>query len=71
MNKIKYPKTLHLPWSQGVNSDDRVMKDLSGFEGHPVVITEKMEGENTTMARGLGSNVFGEKLNIKFQKTIE
>lgn len=45
----KYPRTLHLPWSLGVQSDDKVLKDASCFEGKQVVITEKMDGENTTM----------------------
>lgn len=61
-NKYKYPRTLHLPWSEGVTSDDKVMQDLSMFEGKEVVITEKRDGENTTMmrdcifARSLDSN---------------
>lgn len=46
---IKYPRTYHLPWSPGVTEDDRVVKDLSVFEGKEVVVTTKMDGENTTM----------------------
>jgi hypothetical protein len=46
---VKYPRTYHLPWSPGVTSDDRVMEDLSGFEGQEVVVTEKMDGENTSL----------------------
>ncbi len=46
---VKYPRTYHLPWSPGLTNDDRVHKNLSGFEGQEVVITEKMDGENTTM----------------------
>lgn len=47
--RIKYPRTRHLPWSPGVSSDDRVMHDLSGFKGQDVVITVKMDGENTSI----------------------
>lgn len=47
-NYVKYPRTYHLPWSPGMNDDDRMMKDLSAFEGQRVVVTEKMDGENTT-----------------------
>lgn len=47
----KYPRTFHLPWSPGVTSDDRVMPNLLDLLGGDVVITEKMDGENTTMAR--------------------
>lgn len=49
MNLYKYPRTPHLPWSKGMTSDDKVIKSLSAFEGQTVVITEKMDGENTTM----------------------
>lgn len=46
---VKYPRTLHLPWSESVNSDDKVHKTTSQFEGRRVIVTEKMDGENTTM----------------------
>lgn len=45
---VKYPRTYHLPWSPGFSDDDRVLTDLSAFEGKRVIITEKMDGENTT-----------------------
>jgi hypothetical protein len=45
---VKYPRTHHLPWSPGIHDDDRVLADLSAFEGRTVVVTEKLDGENTT-----------------------
>jgi hypothetical protein len=48
-SRVKYPRTNHLPWSPGVNDDDRVMQDLSHFVGKLVIVTKKMDGENTTM----------------------
>jgi hypothetical protein len=48
---VKYPRTLHLPWSPGATDDDRVHADLAGFIGAEVVVTEKMDGENTTLYR--------------------
>jgi len=45
----KYPRTLHLPFSQGVSSDDKVLRDLTPFEGEDVVATLKMDGENTSL----------------------
>jgi hypothetical protein len=48
-SRVKYPRTNHLPWSPGVNDDDRVMQDTSRFEGKRVIVTKKMDGENTTM----------------------
>lgn len=50
-NWVKYPRTHHLPWSDGVNDDDRVIDSLSAFEGKRVIVTEKMDGENTTLYR--------------------
>ena len=48
-NRVKYPRTWHLPWSPGVTRDDRVTTDLSAFEGQEIVVTEKLDGENTTL----------------------
>jgi hypothetical protein len=61
-NYVKYPRTLHFPWSPGATDDDRIHKDLSAFIGEDIVITEKMDGENTSLysdyyhARSLDSN---------------
>lgn len=46
----KYPRTLHLPWSPGFTKDDKVLKSTEHFEGKKVVITEKLDGECTTIA---------------------
>lgn len=48
-NAVKYPRTPHLPWSPGGTSDDAYLVDASQFEGYEVVVTEKMDGENTTL----------------------
>lgn len=50
-DRVKYPRTYHLPWSPGGTKDDRFMEDLSAFGAEDVVITVKMDGENTTMYR--------------------
>ncbi len=47
----KYPRTPHLPWSSGATSDDVRIVDLAGFEGRRVVVTEKLDGENTSLYR--------------------
>lgn len=49
MDRYKYPRTYHLPFSPGKSDDDKVLYDLSYFEGKEVVVTEKMDGENTTI----------------------
>ena len=45
---VKYPRTYHLPWSIGT-SDDKTQKNDDNFLGKEVVVTLKMDGENTTM----------------------
>ena len=48
-NLYKYPRTFHLPWREGIMSDDKVLKDLSHFIGKEVIVTEKLDGENTSV----------------------
>ena len=51
MQKYKYPRTYHLPYSKGYTSDDKVLDNDNIFHDMKVVITEKMDGENTTIYR--------------------
>lgn len=48
---VKYPRTYHLPWSESVPADDRMLASLAAFIGKRVIVTEKMDGENSTMYR--------------------
>lgn len=48
---VKYPRTAHLPWSPGAAGDDVRADGISGLDGREVVVTEKMDGENTTIYR--------------------
>ena len=48
-NACKYPRTPHLPWSPGATNDDRVLENTRHFLGKAVIVTEKMDGENTTL----------------------
>ena len=41
----------HLPWTPGARATTRVLGSLAGFEGQDVVVTAKMDGENTTLMR--------------------
>jgi hypothetical protein len=50
-DRVKYPRTHHVPWSPGINDDDRVHPDMSAFAGRRVIATLKMDGENTTLYR--------------------
>jgi hypothetical protein len=49
--KVKHSRTYHLPWSPGVSSDDRVLRSTDQFEGHRVIVTEKRDGECTSLYR--------------------
>ena len=48
---VKYPRTYHLPWSEGMHNDDRMMESTEIFKGKRVIIVEKLDGENTSMYR--------------------
>jgi len=48
-NLYKYPRTKHFPWSKGITSDDKILKDLSSFEGKEIVVLEKYDGENCNL----------------------
>ncbi|MET7305363.1 RNA ligase family protein, partial [Embleya sp. NPDC005575] len=47
--RTHYPRTPHVPWSPGAGADDVRAADLSGLRGREVVVTEKLDGENTTL----------------------
>lgn len=50
--RTKYPRTFHLPWSLGATDDDKTLslEEVEAmFKGKHVVVTEKLDGENTTI----------------------
>lgn len=51
----KHPRTYHLDYSLSLASDDKfytnIYNDMSHFIGKRIVVTEKMDGENTTFYR--------------------
>lgn len=48
----KYPRTPHLPWSPGLTKDDRRLETLAYLQAaQEIVVTEKLDGENTTLHR--------------------
>jgi hypothetical protein len=50
MDYVKYPRTWHLPDSPNRGADgDHAHADYATFEGREVVVTEKLDGENTTI----------------------
>lgn len=49
--RVKYPRTWHLPISPGTTDDDKRLAPyvVDSWTGRQIVVTEKMDGENTTM----------------------
>lgn len=49
MASEKYPRTFHFPFSPGAVNDDRIQEHWQSLLEHEVVITEKLDGENTCL----------------------
>ncbi|MEU3727753.1 RNA ligase family protein, partial [Streptomyces sp. NPDC031705] len=47
--RTHYPRTAHLPWSPGATADDVRAAGTPALAGREVVVTEKLDGENTTL----------------------
>lgn len=47
MTTEKYPRTFHFPFSEGATDDDRIQADWQGILQQELVITEKLDGENS------------------------
>lgn len=64
--KTKYPRSFHLPYSPNSQSDDKKHATDDHFKGKEVVVSLKMDGENTTIyndgihARSLDSKIDSE-----------
>lgn len=43
----KYPRTFHFPFSEGATNDDRIQSDWQSILQHELVVTEKLDGENS------------------------
>ena len=49
MDSPKYNRTFHFPWSKGCTNDDKMATSVEGLIGTSIVITEKMDGSNTSL----------------------
>lgn len=47
--KYKYSRTYHFDFSLGATSDDKTLKSIEHFKGKNVIVTEKMDGENSNI----------------------
>lgn len=48
-DRYKYPKTLHFDFSLGLQNDDRRLDSTDGFIGRRIILSEKMDGENSSL----------------------
>lgn len=46
---VKQQRTFHMTFSPGIHDDDKALKSMDIYEGEEVVLTIKMDGENTAM----------------------
>ena len=60
----KYPRTYHLPYSLGMTSDDKILPDDSIFFDKEVIVTVKMDGENTTICK---NKVYARSIDSKHE----
>ena len=42
---------MHLPWSPGASKDDRIAADVSTLLNVPIIISEKLDGSNTSLEK--------------------
>ena len=45
---VKHPRTYHLPQSENLTSDDKMIENTHQFDGKRVIISTKLDGEQTT-----------------------
>jgi hypothetical protein len=49
MSSPKYNRTFHFPFSPGATNDDKIAATMDGLIGVPIVLTEKVDGSNTSL----------------------
>jgi hypothetical protein len=49
MESPKYNRTFHFPWSMGATNDDKIAPSIDSLLNVEIVITEKMDGSNTSL----------------------
>ncbi len=51
MDSPKYNRTFHFPFSPGATNDDKIATSMDSLIGVSIVITEKVDGSNTSLER--------------------
>jgi len=49
MESPKYNRTFHFPFSPGATNDDKIASSMESLIGVEIVLTEKMDGSNTSL----------------------
>ena len=60
----KYPRTYHFNWSPGSTNDDRISDSVDHLIGIDIVITEKLDGSNSSITK---NGVYG-RSHVDFSK---
>jgi hypothetical protein len=60
----KYPRTYHIPCSPGSTNDDRISNSVDSLLGIDIIITEKLDGSNTSITK---DGIYG-RSHIEFSK---
>jgi len=47
----KYPRTFHVPFSEGATNDDKKLINLKSFLNQEIIFTEKLDGSNAAITR--------------------
>jgi hypothetical protein len=71
LKHIKYPRTFHLPWSEVITTDDKILPNVDHFIDKNMIVNVKMDGENFSLysdychARSIDSNTHPSRTWIK------
>ncbi|RYD60276.1 MAG: 2'-5' RNA ligase [Verrucomicrobiaceae bacterium] len=49
--RVKFPRTMHFPWSQGLQNDDKMITTTKHLEGRRGIATIKKDGESASCYR--------------------
>ena len=59
--KIKYPKTMHLPWSRGYTDDDKILRNTDHFTDRRSSLPRKWTGEHHDVPRFHSCEIAGQQ----------
>jgi len=58
----KFPKIFHFLWSENLQNEDRLLPDIKGFVNKRIIVSEKIDGENTSI---YGNHIHARSIDSK------